>query len=219
MSTSRVIDFFLLNDLPNPWKLADIPADLPFDSHGWFSHENMTDIMQWASQRGEIHTVIELGSWLGKSTRFFADLADLVIAIDHWEGSPEHHLPDRHDVRERLQNLFPSFLRNCRGYEDVIAPVRATTVDAAQLEFPPADIIYVDADHSFEGVLADLRNFFPKRAPGGLFCGDDWKWTDPQDRLPVREAVTKFAADERLILTAHGNFWRLELPEDRKHGD
>src|SRR4051794_24358739 len=45
-----------------------------------------------AASLGEAtRVVVELGSWLGLSTRFIADRAPkaCVIAVDHWEGSPE----------------------------------------------------------------------------------------------------------------------------------
>ena len=57
---------------------------------------------------------------------------------------------------------------------------RATLVKALSLEaakrFPPAhfDWIYVDALHTYDAVLADLRAWWPKLRPGGLLSGDDY---------------------------------------------
>ena len=50
------------------------------------------------------------------------------------------------------------------------------------------DLVYVDADHAEESVLAELRairRLFPLSA----VCGDDWQW------LGVRRAVVAFAAE------------------------
>ena len=52
----------------------------------------------------------------------------------------------------------------------------------------PVDLVYVDADHAEESVLAELRairRLFPLSA----VCGDDWQW------LGVRRAVVAFAAE------------------------
>lgn len=36
------------------------------------------------------------------------------------------------------------------------------------------DFIYIDANHSYEAVRADLEAWFPKLRSNGMFCGDDY---------------------------------------------
>ncbi|NIL95924.1 MAG: hypothetical protein GTO62_01975, partial [Planctomycetales bacterium] len=36
------------------------------------------------------------------------------------------------------------------------------------------DWVYIDANHTYEGVLADLEASLPKVRPGGLICGHDY---------------------------------------------
>eukprot|EP00930_Biecheleria_cincta_P095939 TRINITY_DN87826_c0_g1_i1.p1 TRINITY_DN87826_c0_g1~~TRINITY_DN87826_c0_g1_i1.p1 ORF type:complete len:166 (-),score=19.92 TRINITY_DN87826_c0_g1_i1:88-585(-) len=45
------------------------------------------------------------------------------------------------------------------------------------------DVVYVDGDHSYEAVAADLRGWTRKLRANGLLCGDDWGAPD------VRKAV------------------------------
>ena len=41
------------------------------------------------------------------------------------------------------------------------------------------DLVYIDGDHRYEAVLADLRAWYPKVAAGGILAGDDWgEWLD-----------------------------------------
>ena len=54
------------------------------------------------------------------------------------------------------------------------------------------DFIWIDGDHTFQGVLRDLEFSLEVIAEGGIIAGDDFDW--PQ----VREAVTKFSADHQL---------------------
>lgn len=36
------------------------------------------------------------------------------------------------------------------------------------------DLVYVDGDHRYESVLADLKAWYPKVKPDGVLAGDDW---------------------------------------------
>ena len=52
--------------------------------------------------------------------------------------------------------------------------IPAMTVDAAQHWSQPIDFLYIDADHSAAGVLADLHAWVPHVRSGGLIAGDDY---------------------------------------------
>ena len=54
------------------------------------------------------------------------------------------------------------------------------------------DLVYVDGDHTYEGVRRDLALWMPKVRPGGIFCGDDYDWEG------VRRAVDTFVANRQL---------------------
>jgi len=36
------------------------------------------------------------------------------------------------------------------------------------------DFVYIDADHSYAGVISDIRLWWPKVKPGGMICGHDY---------------------------------------------
>src|SRR5262249_51795368 len=73
-----------------PWPSAKPNVPIPTDKLGWFK-ESPRALMR-RELTGETRLVVELGAWLGLSTRFIADLAPQakVITIDHWQGSREH---------------------------------------------------------------------------------------------------------------------------------
>lgn len=60
------------------------------------------------------------------------------------------------------------------------------------------DWIYIDADHSYNSVLEDIKNWFPKLKKGGLISGHDF---DPDTRdtnynfYGVEKAVREFFGD------------------------
>ena len=131
--------FFKLNAV-EPY---DSITDLPFDSHGWFG--NGTKLEKIINEKRP-QIVIEVGSWLGLSTRFIAGkVAEgaKVYAVDTWRGSPGEsvHLQD-----PRLPYLYQQFLSNVKhaGLTDKIIPVRMDSLEAARALNIQADLIYID---------------------------------------------------------------------------
>ncbi len=99
------------NLLPDPYPQVYETIDLlPFNAHGWYPH---SEIFEKIFQEREIKNIIEVGSWLGCSTRHFAQLIPedgKVFAIDHWLGSKEHFIMD--EVKDWIPVLYQQFLSN-----------------------------------------------------------------------------------------------------------
>lgn len=68
---------------------------------------------------------------------------------------------------------------------------RARSVDAAPT-VGPVDWVYVDGDHTYEAVLADLEAYGPLVAPGGVIAGDDYGATGQWWGDGVQRAVADF---------------------------
>ena len=116
--------------------------------------------------------------------RYFATKANNVLSIDHWQGSIEHQ------KSVKLQTLYSQFMSNCVQFKHIILPIKMSTYDAAQLELPKADLIYIDASHETDDVIQDIENYYPLLKTNGILCGDDWNWR--KDR-PVQKAVKYYA--------------------------
>ncbi len=186
-------------ELPEPYRSVKLRS---FDSGGWYVNRAQ---MQNLFQNHQINTVIEVGCWLGLSTRHIASLlppGGKLYAIDHWQGSDEHqHL-------QHLSTLYDQFLSNVihARLTDKIVPIRMSSIEASYLigmmgVMP--DLIYIDASHDTESVLADLNAWYPFIKGHGILCGDDWDWPT------VRTAVEIFAAEQQLMIETSGRFWRL----------
>jgi hypothetical protein len=84
---------------------------------------------------------------------------------------------------------------------------RARSVEAAR-DLEPLDWVYIDGDHTYEAVLADLAAYYPLVKPGGVVAGDDYGmvgwWEDG-----VRRAVDRFAAEHACELLVAGNQFRI----------
>ena len=121
--------------------------------------------------------ILELGSWLGKSTRFLLDAAPkaTVIAVDHWKGTLQI-MSDAPEQGRKFPILYDQFLSNCWEYKDRLIPVKNNTVEAMgevyNLGIRP-DLVYVDASHDYDSAIADLTEAV-KLFPNAVFVGDDF---------------------------------------------
>lgn len=195
--------------LPEPYN--SLETLLPFDGHGWYSNrEQMEELIR----SHKIKTVIEVGSWLGQSTRHIASElppSGKVYAVDHWlgsgvqqEGQPFYY--------KALPYLYEQFLSNVVHAQltEKIVPVRMESLAAAHSLQIPVDLIYIDAEHDTDSVYQDLTAWYPHVTGHGVLCGDDWGWPT------VEAAVRQFAQERKLGIEASGNFWRLVEPTSIK---
>ncbi len=197
--------------IANPWQ--DGLEILPFDKHGWFDECSIQGLLEAREELVNIKFILELGSWIGKSTRFLADISELVVAVDHWQGSAEHQDTSREDVVIRLPTLYQQFMSNCRPKSNKILPLKMSTSAAFELFRRKGlqgtfDLIYVDAAHDRESVLHDLTHSMRMISTDGVICGDDWNWWGKE--APVRREVESFARMNKLGITTNGDFWRLK---------
>jgi len=70
---------------------------------------------------------------------------------------------------------------------------------AAQFSAGCFDVVYIDGDHTYDGVMGDLRGWFGKVRSGGILCGDDFNWPS------VRSAVMDFMTDKNLAVIGHSS--------------
>jgi hypothetical protein len=188
---------FLYGDMPEPYRSVVL---LPYDGHGWFGN---ADPLGEILESKKPNVVIEVGSWLGCSTRFIASNIPegaVLYAIDTWKGTPGESV---HMQDPRLPCLFQIFLSNVihAGLTDKIIPVRMDSVEASRGLRIKADLIYLDGAHDTESVTRDIEAWLPHLNEGGIMCGDDWSWDT------VRVAVINCAEKHEKQVHVVGNFW------------
>lgn len=124
------------------------------------------------NELGLVGEGVEVGVWRGDFSDWF---------LDQWRGrrlylvDPWAKLDDYDDVRN--QDYDPAdYLHVRQRFErhgDRARVVRATSLHAAA-ELPDGlDFVYVDANHAYDHVLADLNLWWPKLRPGGVLAGHD----------------------------------------------
>jgi predicted O-methyltransferase YrrM len=121
--------------------------------------------------------VAEIGSWLGNgSTRTILDAMAGVprarlLCVDTWQGSPG---VDRHSRIAAEFDVLATFKRNTADAADRI-DIRIGDGAAAARAYPSRafDLVFIDADHRYSAVRADIAAWLPKIRPGGILCGHD----------------------------------------------
>ena len=188
-------------DLPPPYDTVDV---MTYNPQGWYRNGPS---MEWLIRRANVKVVIEVGSWLGLSTRHIARTIPedgVVYAVDHWEGSPNED-----NSMFDMANLYRQFLSNVI-YENLthkIIPMKMSSMEAARTLKIKPDLIYIDATHEFSNVMLDLILWFPFVKGHGVLCGDDYYWGHD---WPVKRAVDTFARENNLIVHDDGWLWYLE---------
>ena len=142
-----------------------------------------------------------------------------LLCVDTWLGSLEHwrdsvSSPEWSQSRLKIRNGEPTFLQDFwKNIQDnnllkVVSICRSTTQCAhAYLSKSgyQADLIYVDADHSFSSVRQDLRfaSDLLSESKSSLIVGDDWDW------VSVRLAALTFSMRTGKQLMSAGNTFAL----------
>jgi len=184
-----------------PW--PNEKPEVPENLHGWCGAPQQNMFGQIV--RPEMSVILELGSWLGLSTRLLLNMAPqvTVICVDHWRGSQEHHANE--EFRQKLPTLYETFLVNLWEERKRIIPVRLTTLAALeeihQCQIIP-DLIYIDASHTYRDVYADISTSL-RLFPRSVICGDDWSWGEV--RLAVMEIAKK--QNKSIILSNQQCWW------------
>jgi hypothetical protein len=143
----------------------------------------------------------EIGVWKGNFSQMILRLTGPreLHLIDPWSFSPKY--PERRyggqlaHSQDDMDGIFAAVAARFADQPQVTLH-RMTSSDAS-MQFGDYyfDWIYVDGDHSYEEVLNDLRNWWPKIKPGGCLAGDDYRWRDENKRLAVKDAVEEFAGE------------------------
>lgn len=145
--------------------------------------------------------IVELGSYHGKSTAYLAAGtrdgygASPVLAVDAWNNkvngwSKYHEPPQLIKFYQALKSVgLDEYVTACRG-------LSART--AARYRNKPIGLLYVDADHSEQAVLADVKAWYPHLARGALVIFDDFASTHNPE---VGTAVVKLTTGPDALLT------------------
>jgi len=162
---------------------------------GWMSEQELSYLADAASRS---MLIAEIGSWKGRSTcALAANTEGLVVAVDTFQGSPEHQWElGQHEP----QWLIGEFMRNTYGLP--VVSVVATSVAAAWMfQCHRFDMIFIDAGHEPQEVEQDIRSWGPLLKTGGILCGHDYRNEYPGIMEVVKRLVPQFRVVDSIWTT------------------
>lgn len=165
---------------------------------GWMSDG---ELLWLATQALNCKTIVEFGSYHGRSTRALADncINGRVWAVDPWDGK----YPSQSG--EPLQAIntycYPQF---CRNLQDLISSGRVVPHRGWSWSFRlpyQVDMVFIDGDHRYETVLKDIDKANELVKSGGVISGHDYNWPS------VKQAVDEKLGD---IMECESIWWKIK---------
>jgi predicted O-methyltransferase YrrM len=151
---------------------VNIEQALPID--GWMNEVELEYLATIASRSYE---TVEVGCWQGRSTIAIAcNTPGVIYAVDPWTGNPEtKEMVDQHEHGW----LRHEFTKNTTlaGVSKWVVPLSIPSVDAATKSFLSRhrfDFVFIDGDHTYESVKADIECWSKLLRPNGIIAGHDY---------------------------------------------
>jgi predicted O-methyltransferase YrrM len=158
---------------------------------------------------------LQIGAYTGDASIWLLDNiltepSSILIDVDTWAGSNEeiHKTFDWKDVESVYDQKISRF-SNVKKY-------KGTSTEYLKSCNEKFDFIYIDGDHTAEGVYSDAALSLPLLKSGGILAFDDYLWKhDSQDpKLEPKAGIDRFVEenfDKIKVLINHYQYWLTSL--------
>ena len=153
-------------------------------------------------------TIVELGSWIGGGALMMAPHLKHKKSYHAVDTFNAHQMPDKY-IRERLEGRphLDVFMDNIEPVKEKVVVHQGLTNDVV-LTWPEdkkIDFLFIDADHSYEAVSADWKNWSPYVRKGGIIAFHDYyrdiKGGHPGVKRFVDESIDGVETDNLYYVT------------------
>jgi Methyltransferase domain len=146
---------------------------------GWFTFPKL--YQQAIDEAADGEVLVEVGAWLGRSTAFLGEKAKAsakrikVIVVDTFAGSPNEldMVSAAAVLGGSVRNAFERNMRLAGVREYLEIQEAHSTVAAAAVPDGSCAFVFIDADHRYDAVRADIRAWIGKVRCGGILAGHD----------------------------------------------
>ena len=164
----------------------------------WFRNSELRDLLVMHYPRFQHNTMLEIGSFEGLSSCFFAD-----DFLDHKESSltcvdPFDLSDETTPLTSTTKEIFTSNIHNTSNYS------KTNTIETLSDDFFKSNVtkynfIYIDGSHVPEDIARDMDNAWGCLQQGGIMWMDDYKGN--QDiTSAINEQIKKWNPDDLCII-------------------
>lgn len=146
---------------------------------GWLTDAEAFGLYRMASMLKPDATVVEIGSWQGKSSYCIASglKTGMLYAIDPFNGDPGDDLASSREYMEKktgkdLEQIFQQNMVSL-GVSSKIQAKKGYSRDF-HAQFTSIDALFIDGDHSYTGCSNDFHLYAGKIVPGGWLAFHDY---------------------------------------------
>ncbi|MGE0713956.1 MAG: class I SAM-dependent methyltransferase [Alphaproteobacteria bacterium] len=152
-----------------------------FGPHDWFTS---AELQRWVVRRSRPHArFVEIGTYLGRSAACFG--VEIVNAGKQQHLTTIDLFADPEQERRARDNLAP--------LAAAVTVVKSDSVAAAAgFDDGSLDMVFIDGDHHYPAVSADIAAWRGKVRSGGILAGDDFWWPDPEAPPPLPGRMPSF---------------------------
>jgi predicted O-methyltransferase YrrM len=165
--------------------------------NGWFTYQKLYEDMV---NKFDDAIFVEIGSYQGKSTVFMAEnIKDKkknikFYAIDPLDGSGDPVLsPGYHNT----QKIYFTNIEPVKKYINTLIGYSFEKVDF--FEDNSLDFVFIDGDHTYDGISRDINDWWPKIKPEGILAGHDYQY-EWEGAVDVVKAVDDFFPNATILL-------------------
>ncbi len=146
---------------------------------GWLTDNEAMGLYSVASKLSRHATVVEIGSWQGKSTFCIAKglASGSVYAIDPFNADGGFDIQSEKEYKQKKgsEDLLENFTSNMERLK-VMKKIIVKQGYSYQFpgDFSSINFLFIDGDHSIEGCKTDFELYSPKIIPGGFIAFHDY---------------------------------------------
>ena len=147
---------------------------------GWFNMENQ--YLELLDNVPEGGVFVELGAYKGKSTSFIVTEINnrnrniKFHTIDTFEGDSGSN--DEQEIeayrKVNVSKMFDEFSENTKHLKEHFNVIVGKSDESSKFfEDNSVDVIFIDAGHSYDAVIRDIKSWLPKIKAGGIMSAHD----------------------------------------------
>lgn len=141
--------------------------------------------------------ICEIGSYIGASACCFGaavvnEESSRILCIDTWNNDA---------MTEGARDTWAEFKKNTEKYSKNINPIRGYStevVDLVRSFSPEINLLFIDGDHSYEGVKADWETYKHFLSSGAIVIFHDYGWAEGVRRVVHEDVIPLVKLHESL---------------------